>query len=88
MRLAFITDRALTWREAAALTAIVKAASGLPLDEAIVRTVQPNYITRPAWDGHPGRDALGDIPTIGWVGGGTDVTTVTVTATNAPSPLP
>jgi hypothetical protein len=40
------------------------------------------YITRPLWDGHPGRDALGDIPTIGWVGGGADVTTVTVT-TNA-----
>ena len=79
VRLAFITDRALTWREAAALTAIVKAASGLPLDEAICRTVQPNYITRPLWDGHPGCDALGDIPTIGWVGGGTDVTTVTVT---------
>jgi hypothetical protein len=80
VRLAFITDRPLNWREAAALTVIVKAKSGLPLDEAICRTVQPNYITRPIWGGHPGCDVLGDIPTIGWVGGGTDITTVTATA--------
>jgi hypothetical protein len=77
LRLAFITDRALTWREAAALTTVVRAASALPLDEAICRTVQPNYIKRPLWDGHPGCDALGDIPTIGWFGGGADITTVT-----------
>jgi hypothetical protein len=77
VRLAFITDRALTWREAAALTTVVKAVSALPLDEAICRVVQPNYITRPLWAGYPGRDVLGDIPTIGWVGGGADITTVT-----------
>ena len=79
VRLAFITDRALRWREAAGLTAIVKATSGLPLDEAICRVVQPNYVARPLWDGHPDCDVLGDIRTIGWVGGGCDITTVTTT---------
>jgi hypothetical protein len=69
VRLAFLTERPLTWTEAAALTRILKATSGLPLDEAICRQVQPNYIRRPNWEQHPGRDPLGDIATLGWVRG-------------------
>ena len=80
VRLAFITDRALYWREAAMLTDIVKAASGLPLDEAICRTVQPNYIARPRWDGHGVADVLGNIKTIGLQGGSTGITTLKVAA--------
>ncbi|MGY3420280.1 hypothetical protein ACVWZW_000755 [Bradyrhizobium sp. F1.13.4] len=79
VRLAFILDRAITWREAAMLTDIVAATSGLPLDGSIVRTVQPNYILRPRWDGHPGDDVLGDIETIGIHGGAVEVTEVVFT---------
>jgi hypothetical protein len=76
VRLAFVTDRALNWNEAVALTRVLKAASGLPLDEAISRRVQPNYIQRAHWDEHPGRDVLGDCPTIGWVRGACETVTV------------
>ncbi|MBR1070232.1 hypothetical protein ABIF66_008852 [Bradyrhizobium japonicum] len=84
VRLAFILDRAISWREASMLTDIVAAISGLPLDDSITRTVQPNYITRPRWDGHPGEDVLGNIPTIGMVGGGTETVDVVFTAATAP----
>ena len=69
MRLLFITDRPLNSREAIALTGIAKQHSGLPVDEAIARRVQPIYIRRPLWDEHPDRDPLGDIPTIGLIEG-------------------
>ena len=69
VRLAFITERALNAGEANALTKIAKAHRPAKLDEAISRPVQPNYIQRPHWVGHPDRDVLGDIPTIGWVKG-------------------
>jgi hypothetical protein len=80
VRLAFILDRAISWRQAAMLTDVVTAASGLPLDDSITRTVQPNYVTRPRWDGHPGEDVLGDIPTIGMVGGAVETVTFTTVA--------
>jgi putative DNA primase/helicase len=76
VRLVFIADRALDEAEAVALTRIAKAHSGLPLDESIVRCVQPNYIKRPHWVEHPGRDVLGDLPTIGWIRGDKDYLTV------------
>ena len=69
VRLLFITDRPLNSREAIALTGIAKQHSGLPVDEAIARRVQPIYIRRPLWDEHPDRDVLGDIPTIGLIEG-------------------
>ena len=69
VRLLFITDRPLNSREAIALTGIAKQHSGLPVDEAIARRVQPIYIRRPLWDEHPDRDPLGDIPTIGLIEG-------------------
>jgi hypothetical protein len=81
VRLMFITDQALTWREAASLTTIVAAASTLPLDNSICRVVQPNYICRPLWEARPGFDVLGDLPTIGYFGGGTDVATIIATET-------
>ena len=69
VRLLFITDRPLNSREAIALTGIAKQHSGLPVDEAIARRVQPIYIRRPLSDEHPDRDPLGDIPTIGLIEG-------------------
>jgi hypothetical protein len=69
VRLLFITDRPLNSREAIALTGIAKQHSGLPVDEAIARRVQPIYIRRPLWDEHPDRDPLDDIPTIGLIEG-------------------
>ena len=76
VRLAFITDRALSFQEAVALTRITEAASGIRLDETISRPVQPNYIQRVHWDEHPGDDVLGDCPTIGWVRGACETVTV------------
>jgi hypothetical protein len=54
--------------EAKALTDI---AHGLlpAIDKSIVARVHINYIRRPHWIGHPERDVLGDIPTIGWIKG-------------------
>jgi hypothetical protein len=74
VRLVFILDRALTWRNAATLTKTLDAKSGVRLDSAISRTVQPNYTTRMKWHAQPGRDVLGDdIKRIGWVKGARDV---------------
>ena len=69
VRLAFITERALAEAEAGALTKIVKARVAEARPRRSRCTVQPNYIKRPHWVEHPERDALGDIPTIGWVKG-------------------
>ena len=67
-RIAFITDRALTWGEASALTKIAKVK--VPqLDPRICVTTQPNYIKRPLWMAHPEADPLGEIPTIGRIKG-------------------
>jgi hypothetical protein len=68
VRIGFITKRALNEAEANTLTKAARERV-LELDPAVVRLVQPNYITRPKWEGHPGCDVLGDIPTIGWVQG-------------------
>jgi hypothetical protein len=68
VRLAFITERALIEAEAAALTSTAKAR--IPqIDPCVSRIVQPNYIRRPHWAGHPGADVLGNIPTIGRIKG-------------------
>jgi hypothetical protein len=76
VRLTFLTDRALDWREADALTRIAKARVDFTVDETISRRVQPNYIQRPYWDEHPGRDPLDGIPTIGWIRGACETVTV------------
>jgi hypothetical protein len=76
VRLVFLLARALGRDEAVALTHVVKAQSGLPLDPSISERVQPNYITRPYWDAHPDRDPLGDCPTIGWIRGACETVTV------------
>jgi hypothetical protein len=68
VRLGFITSRAITEDEAHALTAMARVRFP-EFDPAISRLVQPNYITRARWEGHPGEDVLGTIPTIGWVQG-------------------
>jgi len=71
VRVAFIAERPLDEAEATALTKTLKARSpDLKLDPAVSRLMQPNYIQRPRWQGHPDRDVLGDIPTIGLVQGG------------------
>ncbi len=68
VRLAFITDRELTWGEANAFTKIAKVK--VPAFEpSVCRVVQPNYIARPLLIEHPDHDPLGDIPTIGRVKG-------------------
>jgi hypothetical protein len=64
----FLADRALIEREVIALAKIAKVR--VPeLDPTPLYHTNPNYITRPLWVEHPGRDVLGDIPTIGWVKG-------------------
>jgi hypothetical protein len=67
-RIIFITARALDMREAIELTSIARVRAP-ELDRTICRTVQPNYIAHPLWVEHPGRDVLGEIPTIGYVSG-------------------
>ena len=76
VRLAFITDRALSEREAIEFTKVTRELSGVPLDDAISRRVQPNYIARIRWSAHPGRDPLGDIKTIGWCEGANETVAV------------
>jgi hypothetical protein len=72
VRVAFIAARPLDQAEAVALTKGLKAQSPqLKIDPAVSRLVQPNYIHRPRWQRHRDRDVLGDLPTIGWVQGGT-----------------
>jgi hypothetical protein len=71
VRLVFIAERALIEQEAKELTQIARA-RGLKADTMICGTVQPNYIARPLWVGHPGCDPLGNIPTIGWIKGTND----------------
>jgi hypothetical protein len=68
VRLGFITTRAITEDEALAMTMMAKVRFP-EFDPAISRLVQPNYITRAQWEGHPGEDVLGTIPTIGWAQG-------------------
>jgi hypothetical protein len=68
VRLGFITTRALVEQEAKELTRIA-GARGIKVDVAICGVVQPNYIARPHWVGHPNCNALGDIPTIGQIRG-------------------
>ena len=68
VRIGFITERALTWGEASALTRIAKV--NVPqLDPRICVVVQPNYIKRPHWVKHPNADPLGNLPTIGRIKG-------------------
>jgi hypothetical protein len=76
VRLGFLLERALNAAEASALTVLTKADSGMPLDPAICRTVQPNYIARPRWSQHPERDPLGVLATIGWVRGAQELVPV------------
>jgi putative DNA primase/helicase len=71
VRLMFITERPLQWKEADELTKFAKAIFP-KIDPAISRVVQPNYIKRPQWVERPNCDVLGDIPTIGWVRGAHD----------------
>ena len=69
-RITFIAERALNADEAKALT--ITAQAFVPeLDRSIVDRVHVNYIQRPHWVGHPGRDVLGNIQTIGWIKGTT-----------------
>ena len=65
MRLGFLTTRAITEGEALAMTAMARVRFP-EFDPAVSRLVQPNYITRARWEGHPGEDVLGTIQTIGW----------------------
>lgn len=69
VRLIFILDRALNESERLALTAIAQSRVEFKIDPAPCRIVQPNYILRPQWEGHPGQDVLGDIQILGWVKG-------------------
>jgi hypothetical protein len=75
VRIIFLAERALGADEAKALTAIAKAI--VPeIDRSIVDRVHINYIQRPHWVEHPGRDVLGDIQTIGWIKGTHDILAV------------
>jgi hypothetical protein len=75
VRIIFIAERPLGADEAKALTVIAKAT--IPeIDGSIVDRVHINYIQRPHWVGHPGRDVLGDIKTIGWIKGTHDTLAV------------
>jgi putative DNA primase/helicase len=75
VRIIFIAERALGADEAKALTTIAKAI--VPeIDRSIVDRVHVNYIQRPHWVGHPGRDVLGNIQTIGWIKGADDTLAV------------
>jgi hypothetical protein len=77
VRVAFIAARPLNQAEAIALTKTLKAQRpDLKIDPAVSRLVQPNCIHRPRWQGHPGCDVLGDLPTIGFVQGGAKFLTV------------
>ena len=74
-RITFIGERALNADEAKALT--ITAQAFVPeLDASIVDRVHVNYIQRPHWVGHPGRDVLGNIQTIGWIKGTHDTLAV------------
>ena len=74
-RITFIAERALNADEAKALT--ITAQAFVPeLDSSIVDRVHVNYIQRPHWVGHPGRDVLGNIQTIGWIKGTHDTLAV------------
>jgi hypothetical protein len=73
LRLTYLTERPLDQKEATALAALAQAQVAFTIDNATLRTVQPNYILRPKWDAHPERDPLGDIATIGLVQGARDL---------------
>ena len=66
-RVIFITDRPTTNDEAEAWLSNIPR--DFKVDSSLQRTVQPNYISRPRWEGHAGEDPLGSIPTIGYVTG-------------------
>jgi hypothetical protein len=73
-RLAFILDQPLKWQDAADYTKALRERSGVKLDPAISRQVQPNYTARIKWHAQPGCDVLGDdIKRIGWVKGAHDL---------------
>lgn len=69
VRLIFILDRALNESERLALNDIAQSRVKFKIDPAPCRIVQPNYLLRPKWEGHPGQDPLGDIPVLGMVKG-------------------
>jgi hypothetical protein len=68
VRLGFITERPLNESEAIALSALAKLKVPA-IDLAASRLVQPNYIKRPLWLINPHLDPLGEVATLGWIGG-------------------
>jgi hypothetical protein len=66
-RVIFITDRPIG--NDAAKAWLSNIPRNFKVDISICGTEHINYITRPRWDGRPGEDPLGAIPTIGWVAG-------------------